>query len=264
MKYFLHDSNAFNDEKITQLFIKFGYEGIGLFFTILEKLAGQEKPVNTLVLKHQLKVGKKLEKCWSFLEEIELISSNNGETFNKQLLNFSEKYKIKSEKNAKRISEWRKNQSDTENVTRYEHVCNTPKVNISKVKESKDISIESRQKLIDDILLFFGFKPGEPKSIPHQREINRFLTEIIKEGLFEVFTDQYQNFKKVKAENPKFNYSLKNFLFSDIGDASGGQWNAFDWGLKIKELKTSDLVPEGAKSRIEEIKQMIKRNETKL
>ena len=120
MKYFLHDSNAFNDEKITELYINFGYEGLGLFYTILEKLAGQEKPVKTLVLKKQLNVGKKLEKCWKFMETIDIISSNNGETFNKQLLNFSEKYKIKKEKNAKRISEWRDNQEDTKNVTHYE------------------------------------------------------------------------------------------------------------------------------------------------
>lgn len=135
MKYFLHDSNAFNDEKISELFIKFGYEGIGLFFTILEKISSQEKPIKTSVLKHQLKVGKKLEKCWSFMEEIELISSNNGETFNKQLLNFSEKYKIKKQKNAERISKWRENQLVTENVTRSENVRNAPKVKLSKEKE---------------------------------------------------------------------------------------------------------------------------------
>ena len=140
MKYFLHDSNAFNDEKITELYINFGYEGLGLFYTILEKLASQEKPVKTLVLKKQLNVGKKLEKCWKFMETIDIISSNNGETFNKQLLNFSEKYKIKKEKNAKRISEWRENQSDTKDVTHYESVRNSPKVKLSKVNESKDIN----------------------------------------------------------------------------------------------------------------------------
>ncbi len=139
MKYFLHDTSAFNDEKITELYIKFGYEGLGLFYTILEKIAQQEKPVKTLVLKSQLNVGKKLEKCWAFLEEIELISSNNGETFNEQLLNFSKKYQIKKEKNTERIKQWRKNQEDTKNVTRYESVSNTPKVNKSKVKESKGI-----------------------------------------------------------------------------------------------------------------------------
>ncbi|MDH3381379.1 MAG: hypothetical protein OEL54_01655 [Flavobacteriaceae bacterium] len=149
MKYYLHDSNAFQDEKITELFINFGYEGLGLFYTILEKLAMQEQPIKTEVLKHQLKVGKKLEKCWKFMESLGIISSNNGETFNKQLLNFSEKYKIKSEKNAKRISEWRDKQTVAENVTRYEHVCNTSKVNrievnrieVNKKEEKKDFSL---------------------------------------------------------------------------------------------------------------------------
>jgi len=133
MKYYLHDSNAFNDEKITELFIEYGYEGLGLFYTLLEKIASQEKPIKTSVLKSQLKVGKKLEKCWLFMESIELIHSNNGETFNKQLLNFSESYKIKSEKNAKRISEWRDKQSIEKNVTCSESVRNDAKVKISKV-----------------------------------------------------------------------------------------------------------------------------------
>lgn len=140
MKYYLHDSNAFNDEKITELFIIYGYEGLGLFYTILEKLAQQEKPIKTVVLKAQLKVGKKLEKCWSFMESIELISSNNGETFNKQLMNFSGKYAIKKEKNKKRISEWRERQVLTENVTCNEIVCNTDKLNKSKIKESNNIN----------------------------------------------------------------------------------------------------------------------------
>ena len=56
MKYFLHDTDSFNDEKITELYMKFGFEGLGLFHTILEKMAKQEKPVKTDVLKHQLKI----------------------------------------------------------------------------------------------------------------------------------------------------------------------------------------------------------------
>lgn len=137
MKYYLHSVDTMDDEKVTELFRRFGYEGTGLFHAILEKLAKQEKPVKTDTLKYQLKVGKRLLKCWNFLEEIGLISSNNGETFNKQLLNFSEKYQIKKEKNAKKISEWRKKQEDTESVTGYEPSCNHPKVKKSKVNESK-------------------------------------------------------------------------------------------------------------------------------
>ena len=32
----------------------FGYEGLGLFYTALEKFAQQEKPIKTAVLKKQL------------------------------------------------------------------------------------------------------------------------------------------------------------------------------------------------------------------
>lgn len=142
MKYFLHDTNSFQDEKITELFIQHGYEGLGLFYTILEKLAMQEKPVKTIVLKKQLSVGKKLEKVWSFLEEIELIYSNNGETFNENILKFSEKYQIKKEKTKERVSQWRDNQRDSENVTRYNDVRNDPKVKESKVNINKESSSE--------------------------------------------------------------------------------------------------------------------------
>lgn len=154
MKYFLHDTASFEDEKISELFINFGYEGLGLFYTLIEKMARQEKPIKTSVLKHQCKVGKRLEKCWSFLEEIDLISSNNGETFNKQLLNFSEKYQIKKEKNAKRISEWRDKQVVTENVTHSERLCNTTKVKKSKV----NVYMPEVQEVIK-YFLDNGFKP---------------------------------------------------------------------------------------------------------
>ena len=162
MKYYLHDSSSFNDEKITELYLEYGYEGLGLFYTILEKLALQEKPIKTKVLKHQLNIGKKLEKVWQFIEEIDLISSNNGETFNKQLLNFSQKYQVSKEKNAKRISEWRENQQLSENVTRSEHVSNTDKVKESKVKESK----EKESKVYSNIL----YSLSEILS-PHQEEL---------------------------------------------------------------------------------------------
>jgi len=157
MKYYLHDTSAIDDEKVAELFIKFGYEGVGLFYVILEKLGKQEKPVKTSVLKSQLKVGKHLEKCWNFMEEIGIISSNNGDTFNKQLLNFAEKYKIKKEKTRKKVEEWRANQENTESVTSYVPICNPPKVKESKVKVIKE---EKENKFsppsIDDVKKYFN------------------------------------------------------------------------------------------------------------
>ncbi len=155
MKYFLHDTNSFSDEKITELFINFGYEGLGLFYTALEKIAFQEKPVKTNVLKSQLKVGKKLEKCWKFMETLGILSSNNGETFNKQLLNFSEKYNIKKEKNKEKILQWRENQRIKENVTSYKPVRNAPKVNKSKVNKSKVNSKEFTPPILNEVIDYF-------------------------------------------------------------------------------------------------------------
>lgn len=139
MKYYLHDSNSFQDAKITELFIEYGYEGLGLFYTLLEKFALQEKPIKTSVLKKQLSVGKKLEKCWSFMESLELIYSNNGETFNENILKFTEKFQKDREKTAKRISQWREKQALTENVTRSEHVRNAP--NLTKLNITKQLEV---------------------------------------------------------------------------------------------------------------------------
>src|ERR1044072_1590127 len=138
MRYINHDTTAADDEKLAELFIHFGYEGYGLFWAAMEKIGKQEKPIKTAVLKKMLKVGKRLEKCWSFMEEIGLINTTNGETFNKNLLTYAGKYAIKKEKTAERVRQFRERQADTEAVTRYNQGCNADKVNESKVNESKE------------------------------------------------------------------------------------------------------------------------------
>jgi len=219
MRYFLHDTSAFQDEKVTELFIKFGFEGIGLFFTILEKIAYQEKPIKTDVLKHQLKVGKKLNKCWNFLEQIDLISSNNGETFNKQLLNFSEKYQIKKEKNAKRILQWRKNQDIEKNVTHSEQICNNPK---EKIIKEKIIKVKKEEETI--------FSPDVENlfllSKKHFDE--KYLTKKVKD----VF--------RLLLENDNYTYEqIKNSILN----AKGNQfWNdKFLSPLKLRQKNKSDV-----------------------
>lgn len=115
MRYFEHDSAASQDEKLTLLFIEHGYEGLGLYYAILERLAAQEKPINTVALKAQLKVGKKLEKCWKFMESLEIISSTNGETFSKRLSNFIESYRKNKKKDANRKRQKTENQQSAKN-----------------------------------------------------------------------------------------------------------------------------------------------------
>lgn len=221
MKYFLHDTNAFQDEKITQLYMEYGYEGLGLFYTLLEKLALQEKPVKTEVLKKQLSVGKKLEKIWSFFEEIELIYSNNGETFNENILKFSQKYLIKKEKTKERVSEWRKNQEVTKEVTRYERVRNSDKDNISKDNISivntihGEIDAEASVNVGNDSLMVkeneaIGFKgqvkDGKPKKEKHTHPAYQCCSEI--------FLNFYKDKHKTKYifEGQKDGNNLKQLI----------------------------------------------------
>jgi len=159
MKYYLHDTNSFNDDKITLLYIHYGFEGLGLFYTILEKIAFQEKPVKTDVLKSQLDVGKKLNKCLNYMYEIGLLQTNNDETFSEQLLNYSHKYSIKKEKNRKKIAEFRENKELSKNVTSYETESNPDKVKISKDKISKDkVMIPTEQEFLEYCKSFLGNK----------------------------------------------------------------------------------------------------------
>lgn len=117
MKYFLHDTNAFNDDKISELFISYGYEGLGLFYTILERFGAQEKPIKIHVLKRQLQINKRLEKIWNFLVEIKLISCQNDEVFNERILSYSQKYQIRNEKNKERVRKFREQNSDNQQIT---------------------------------------------------------------------------------------------------------------------------------------------------
>lgn len=150
MKYFLHYTDTMQDEKIAELFINFGYTGTGLFFAILENIAHNECPVSEKILLYQLKIkGKKLIKIYDFLFQIELLLKQKDKIFNENVLKVAEKYKIKKQKTKKRVAEWRENQKDNGNVTRYEHVSNayvTP-VNKSKVNKSKDNKENKENKL---------------------------------------------------------------------------------------------------------------------
>ena len=194
MKYYLHDSSSFQDERITELYIKFGYEGLGLFYKLLEKIALQEKPVKTLVLKRQLNVGKRLEKCWKFMEEIGIISSSISET-----------YKIKKEKNRERISQWRENQSVKENVT-----CNESVRNAGKVKRSKVNEIKLKEIIKED---------GEEKSPQCIEILDAYDFEI----LWELYDKKIGNKEKLKKKWDKLSQTEKEDVFIYIPEYKKSQ-----------------------------------------
>lgn len=225
MKYYLHDCNSFNDEKVSELFLQYGYEGLGLFYTLLEKVGAQEKPIKTTVLKHQLKVGKRLDKCWDFMESIGIISTVNGETFSERILSYSEKYKIKKEKNREKISQWRENQIIEKNVTSYEPNCNDHKVNRSKVninrtnvlvadatpelrKKYSELQEELRTKPIGEIYTTIKNFVEEHKPDFPDPYIDAWNLVAGKYGLVRVtdITDDRKQKMKTRVREPGFNF----------------------------------------------------------
>ena len=239
----MHDSNAFQDEKVTEIYMKFGYEGVGLFYVILEKLASQEKPIKTAVLKSQLKIGKRLNKCWNFMEQIDIISSSNGETFSKQLLNFSEKYNIKKEKNRKRISEWRENQDNAKNVTRYEHVRNTTQVKLTEVnikKEEKekisppDFKADFNTEELNNIIKYF--RPKILKGFGLS-ELNNFTMFKLLTSVMEIANNKNNNLTyfitNLYAQNQLFTKEEAIYR-GKLTTYTGTRENAFEDGNYIK------------------------------
>ncbi len=231
MKYYLHDSNSFQDEKITELFVKFGYEGLGLFYTILEKLSYYEVPVKTTTLKHQLKVGKKLEKCWKFIEEIGLISSVNGETFNENLLRFSEKYRIKKEKNKKRNSVWRKNQQNKKNVIGYEKENKNENIKEDKKedkKENKNVNIKEKKPPTYDEFEIFAIEKAKEHGIDLDLQMLKLKYDAWKTAGWVTGNSKshkIKNWKSTLLNTLKFLGKEKNFVKKEY---KTGQFDTYD------------------------------------
>jgi len=239
MKYYLHSTSYIEDEKVAELFINHGYEGVGLFYVLREKLAKHEKPIKTNVLKHQLKVGKKLEKIWKFLEEIELISSNNGETFCEESLNNIEMFKEKNEKTKIRVAKFRENQRLKNNVTRNDTECNAynlTKLNLT--KPNKDIinNISAEQSSAYKYLekskesIFEFIKTEKPQFIePYADYWNLFADKYGLAKVQKVTNSRKKKFKTRLAEE-KFNFLKITKKLTEASDFVLTQkWMTFDW-----------------------------------
>lgn len=208
MKYFLHDSTSLNQDLIVKLFSKYNFEGYGIYFAILERIAFMESPINKELAIFQLRLTKKQIRILDFCIEIGLLLEQNLEIFEESLLENSKKYVISKEKTRERVKIFRENtqknnplnQQLSQNVTRYSDVtsatCNDDVTiaNISKVKESKlnknkeksflDLSIFNELEVVE-IEKWITYR-NEIKKPLTQSTINQFKTEIQKFGLNEL------------------------------------------------------------------------------
>jgi len=103
--YFQHDYNARNDDKILQLREKFGAEGYGIFWMIIETMAENENGGAKASLIGGLSLGYGVAKdllfdIFRYCVEIELFYEENGCYYSKRLLTHKEFRKSLSENGA--------------------------------------------------------------------------------------------------------------------------------------------------------------------
>ena len=140
--YFSHDSNARNDEKILAVRMKYGAEGYGIYFMILERLRDSDgymsiKDYNMLAFDFRVSA----EKVKSIVEDFGLfVFTEDRKHFYSE--SFLQRMKLKDEKSLKARESanqrWRKKTEEQKEMrTQCERIENECERNASKVKESK-------------------------------------------------------------------------------------------------------------------------------
>lgn len=140
--YFSHDSNARNDEKILAVRMKYGAEGYGIYFMILERLRDSDgymsiKDYNMLAFDFRVSA----EKVKSIVEDFGLfVFTEDSKHFYSE--SFLRRMKLKDEKSLKARESanqrWRKKTEEQKEMrTQCERIKNECERNASKVKKSK-------------------------------------------------------------------------------------------------------------------------------
>lgn len=199
MKSFLHDSSAFDDEKVYELYLNYDFKALGIFYVILEKLAKQEKPIKEDILKRQLHLTKRDDVIIDFMVELDLIQRENGEISNQNLMNYIETYVDGRKKSAERMKKNRDNQRVSENVTPNNQRSYTSNTNTNtKTKSNTKDKLYRFEEFWDS----YGKKIGKPKTIEYWKK----LSDKDVESIFKVLPSY------LKEREPRFRKDPERFL----------------------------------------------------
>ncbi|MEG0285994.1 MAG: DUF4373 domain-containing protein [Vagococcus sp.] len=184
--YFSHDSNARNSDKLLPVRMKYGAEGYGIYFMLLERLRDESeymsvKDYNMIAFDLRVDAGK----IKSIIEDFGLfVFTENGEYFYSE--GFMKRMEIKDAKSKKRSEAGKKgakkrwgsqdNESDKENNS---NAIAKPSKNIaskvkeSKVKQSKKHNSPSADELERDFELLWELYPkkkGKQDALRHYKK----------------------------------------------------------------------------------------------
>lgn len=195
--YFSHDSNARNDEKLLAIRMRFGAEGYGIYFMILERLRDESDNMSIKdynILAFDFRVSS--DKVKSVIEDFELFEFTEDKKYfySQRMMN---NMKIKNEKSEKaRLSaEKRWNKSDS-NANALQTHSNGNAIKESKVKENK---------LKENIVVAPTLKSFKQFSkTDFTNEIQPFLQEFGKE-----LCNQFFSYWTEKAPSGKMKFQLE-------------------------------------------------------
>ena len=245
--YFSHDSNARNDDKILAIRMKFGAEGYGIYFMLLERLREDSKYMsirdyNMIAFDFRTSV----DKIKSIVEDFGLFIFTEDEKYFYSE-NFNERMSVKDEKTEKRsiagrkgmaIRYAKKQQNDNNVITKLDNLDNnvitkldnldnnvitdeeknlTSKVKESKVKESKEkvTHIKKSEEFFEnfDEVEVEEIPTLETEEIPLQKSSAKKVSPI--EDVFlnnlSKFQNDYPNTKRFQ-EICMFNYKPEEFM----------------------------------------------------
>lgn len=183
--YFPHDSNARNSDKLIPLRARFGAEGYGIYFMLIERLREESsymsvKDYNMLAFDLRVDAGK----VKSVIEDFGLFAfTDDGKCFYSESL--MRRMKVKDEKSEKARqsakSRWNKSERKANAPkSECERIANAPKSDAIKVKESKDnIKLSNSPSL----------RTREEELL---KRFDRFAKEIL-DGNYQIWREQIKN-----------------------------------------------------------------------
>lgn len=196
--YFSHDSNARNSDKLLPVRMKYGAEGYGIYFMILERLREEKtymsvKDYNMLAFDLRVDTGK----LKSIVEDFGLFAfTDDGKCFYSE--GFNKRMEIKDEKSKKRSEAGKKGaakrwQSDSNAIAKptdydsKESKGNETKGNETKQKQTKEnvAPVMSVYKLLETN----GF--GNPYGEPMSTDLRTWIEKLTAKGLSDEQIDQW-------------------------------------------------------------------------
>ena len=249
--YFPHDSNARNSDKLIPVRMRYGAEGYGIYFMILERLREEKnymsiKDYNTLAFDLRVDTSK----IKAIVEDFGLFAfTENGECFYSE--GFNKRMEIKDAKSRKRseagkkgaIKRWQKN-SKTENANAIATEKNSKE---SKGKETKEK--ESKLNKIKDyeedmgVYEFIQKSWGKPPTGILQGALGPWIREWGSEMVLFAFQSAYENSVEMQGLKKYVDKILATWKSNNVSTLQEAVQAKEDWEAKKSQRTFSNYQP---------------------